>query len=468
MTPEIRQTALYFGSVLVGQALSFLLLPIVTHYLTASDYGEYALATAVSGLVAMFGSAWIRNVGMRFYYDALARGSSKAFYLTTAPLQVLLFLAIYVPTIYIVGSFELVTLTPRLWISAGLAMLMSDQFNYATSLLRAEQRATSFAVAEIGSGILRFAATVLGLLMGIRTAALLFDAASVGFAIGFVFALIALWRNLAGPAALDRQALGEILRTGPKSVPFSLSAWLERLADRLILQHFLGTTVVGIYSVAYTLGERILSSLVQAVFMMAWPNILAAWTEGEAPSARAAIRSAQWLYAWITVGPTVFLVAYGGALTRLLVAPEFHAAAGVVPIVAVAIWLGGLGTYLNRHFELSKRYGSLSTISLAGAGINVAVTWVLVPSYGMMGAAVGTLVNYLFNVAVFYFTRDPSLGSLNVPPFLAALSVSFAAWAISLLASGAHPIVAMGMFVGAYVIGGTVALRRKQLSEIAS
>lgn len=467
MNRELKQTALYFSSVLVGQALSFLLLPIVTRFLSASEYGEYALATAVSGLVAMFGSAWVRNVGMRFYYEAAERKQSKAFYVSTSILQSVLFTAIYLLGIAIVSRFDIVPLPPSVWLSAGVAMIVSDQFNYTTSLLRAEQRANSFAIAEIGSGVLRFVATAAGLFVGLRSAELLFNAASVGFVLGFAFAAPALWRRLTGPARIDRGVLQEILKTGPRSIPFSLSAWIERLADRLILQHFLGATVVGIYSIGYTLGERIIASLVQAVFMMAWPNILEAWTQAGVEGARKAIHSAQWLYAWTTVGPMLFLVAYGGELTRMVVGAEFHTAASIVPIVAIAIWLGGLGSYLNRHFELNKQYGTLSAISLLGAGVNLAATWALVPQFGMVGAALGTLLNYAFNAVVFFLTRDRSLGSPNFGPFVLAGIGSALAWLMSLLPS-LGTITAMGTFVATYLIVALVALRQRPSSGIAS
>lgn len=468
MSPELRQTALYFSSVLVGQILSFLLLPIVTRFVSAAEYGEYALATAVSGLVAMFGSAWIRNVGMRFYYEAMSRRESKSFYVTTTVLQAGLFALIYVACILVVGYLEIAPLSPSVWISAGVAMMASDLFNYTTSLLRAEQRVYSFAAAEIGSGVLRFAATGAGLYLGFRSAELLFNAASIGFLIGSVFAVRALWTKLTGPARLDRGVLREILNTGPRSIPFSLSAWMERLSDRLILQNVLGATAVGIYSVGYTIGERVVSSLVQAVFMMAWPRILQGWTDGGIEGARAAIRSAQWFYAWSTVGPMLFLVAYGADLARMIIGPEYHSAAPMVPVVAVAIWLGGLGSYMNRHFELTKRYGLLSGISLIGATVNIVVTWLLVPLYGIIGAAFGTLANYALNVVVFYFTRDKRLGSLHLPPFLLAGAGSGAGWALSLIPKQDAPLLQMGIFVGFYTLVALAAVRRFQSSENAS
>jgi O-antigen/teichoic acid export membrane protein len=428
MTSELRQTAIYFTTVAVGQGLGLFLLPIVTRFLSAEAYGEYALMLAVSGFVGMIASAWIRNVGLRLYFDAVERRATRSFYVSTAALQTVLFLALYGLTVAVMAliGYEIASL--RVVISAGVMVLIGDQFAYAVTLLRAEQRTTPFAVAEIGAGAVRFVATVLGLIAGIRSAELLFDATSLGYLLGTGYAVPALWKRLVGPGGIERSVVAEILRVGPASIPFSLSSWLQRLADRFVLQYFLGTAVVGVYTVGYTLGERIIGSLVQAVFMMAWPNILNAWRHGGTGAARSAISEAQRLYAWVSIGPMVFLVAYGGTFTRWVVGPAFHDADVVVPIVAVSMWIGGFASYLNRHLELTKRFGRLSAVSLAGALINVALNIALIPPYGMVGAATATLANHVFNAAVFYFTRDRDLTVVNVRALGLASGTAAALW----------------------------------------
>lgn len=459
MNPGVRQTALYFVSVGLGQALTFLLLPVVTRFLSAEAYGEYTLATTVSGLIAMIATAWVRNVGMRLFFDAVGRHATRAFYVTSALLQATLFTVLYGASLGVMAGLGVEFVSMRVMVSAGIAMVLSDQFNYATALLRAEQRAGPFALSEIASGVLRFGATVVGLYAGARSAAVLFDAASVGFAIAAVYAIPVLLKRLDGPAGFDAVGLRELLRTGPSSIPFSISAWLERLADRLVLEYFAGTAIVGIYSVGYVLGERIIASLAQAVFMMAWPSILTAWNAAGERGARAAILDAQRLFAWITVGPTLFLVAHGATLTRWIAGDAYRDAATIVPIVVVAMWLGAFGTYINRHLELRKRFGTLSAISMGGAIVNVGLNLLLVPRYGMTGAALATLANYVFNCSVFFATRDRVLGALNVWPF----AVSAAAAALGFATGGLlfeSEILRMSVFVAGYGLTALTVLVR--------
>jgi O-antigen/teichoic acid export membrane protein len=459
MNANVRQSFLYFLTVALGQGVAFFLLPLVTRYLTPAAYGQYSLALVTSSLVSIGSAAWIRNVGLRLYVDARQRETTLGFFVGTSTLQGLMFTVTY--GVAILGlrlvSVEIAPLGVMLW--AGAAQLVGNQYAYTVTLLRAEQRAAPFAVAEIGSGLIRFGATTAGLLLGFASAELLFIGNGLAFLIGTGYAVPALWRDLLGRSWFDARGTRELLRSGPTSLPFSVSGWLERLADRLVLAFYNGTAAVGIYSVGYAVGERLLGSLVQAVFMVAWPNILNAWRDGGPEAARAAIGQAQRMYIWITVGPALFLIVYGRLLVSWIAGPDYQQAAVVVPIIAASMWIGGFGSYVNRQFELNKTFGRLSAITLVGAAINVGLNFVLIPPYGMQGAAVATLVNQSFNTAVYYVVRDRSLVRIAARPLLLAAGLAGAAWGAS-LALSRFEVVGAAVFVVVYATGALVALIR--------
>jgi len=466
MRSSIRQSLLYFATVAFGQGLPFLLLPIVTRYLTPEAYGYYALALVVSSLVAMGTAQWISNVGLRLYVDARARDATRGFYVTTSLLQTGLFLAAYAAALAVLGLTGIRPAPLPVLLFAGLAQVIGNQYAYTTTLLRADQRAMPFAVAEIGAGLIRFGATAGGLAVGFRSAELLFAATALSFLLATAYAVRALWRGLGGARLFDRAGVVELLRAGPASVPFSMAGWLERLADRLVLAFYAGPAVVGVYSVGYAVGERVVGSLVQAVFMVAWPTILNAWRGAGARGAAPAIATAQRMYAWITVGPALFLVVFGNPLMAWFVGPGFEKAAVVVPIIAASMWVGGFGAYLNRQFELSKRYAWLSGVSLAGAAVNVGLNFLLIPRFGMGGAAVATLANQAFNVTVFLAMMDRSLVRIQYGALAAAMGSAGLAWLASRAAAGSAGLAA-GLFIAVYAVSAVVALRRIERDELA-
>ena len=53
MTQSLNRAAIYFGAMGASQVLTFILLPLITHFLSPEIYGEYVLALTVSSLVGM-------------------------------------------------------------------------------------------------------------------------------------------------------------------------------------------------------------------------------------------------------------------------------------------------------------------------------------------------------------------------------------------------------------------------------
>lgn len=434
MDSRLLRTAQYLLTVVFSQVLSFLLLPIATRYLAPSEYGAYALALAVSAFIGMVSSSWIRNVGLRLYYDASGRGVTRGFYIGTAAVQAATVMVTYSIVILVMLVFGVLPTSISVLLFAGAALLIGDQYSYAITLLRAEERGAAFTIAEIGSGALRFGVTVIGLQIGFARAETLFVGMGIAYLLASMFAIPALWRRLTGPAKLDRYGLLELFRLGPAAIPGSFSAWLDNLANRLVLQTNSGAAAVGVFTVGFSIGERLVGSLSQAVFMMAWPNLLSEWRTGGTIAARKALMSAQSMYAFLTVGPVVFLMAFPLEVTRLLTAPSYYDASSIVPLVALSMWFYGFATYLNRHLELNKRFGRLSLIALSGSIVNVVLSVALVSSFGMVGIATAGVISSSLTCAFYFLTRDTSLTQVNYRAFLSAGALSGVAYAISVLA----------------------------------
>ena len=406
--PQFRGTFTYLAAVTAAQAASFVLLPIVTRFLSTSQYGEYAVGLAIANLVGMFGSSWVRNVGFRFYFDARESGRSRAFTLSVALLQ-----SVVVAVVF--GIVMLVTaVTPPLastgtLLAAGVMVLVTDVGTLPVTLVRAEQRSGRFALAEFGSAATRILGTTVGLALGLRSPAFLFLAAAGASLVQAGVGLVALSPRLSGPARLDLSALWEVARRGPSALPFSVGEWLNLLADRLIVRALTSAAVVGVYSAGQTLGFRVIAGLTQAVFMMAWPDVLNAWSQGGMARARQAVRRYLQTYLMLTVGPAVAMVLYAGTLTRLLGSSFQQGAVPIVAMIAIASWAQGFGVCFNRHFEMRKRYWALSAVSLSGAALNIALTFLLVPRFLGPGSAAATMLAQLVVMLVFILLRDREL-----------------------------------------------------------
>lgn len=440
LPPHLRSTLLYLVTVVGSQLGSFVLLPIVTRFLSPAVYGEYVLVLAVVTLIGMIGSSWIRNVGLRFYFDAQADGTTRAFYLSMVGLQaVVLVVAVTAGTLllplFAAGFVRLPTLL------AGAFMILASDFQALTqSFVRAEKRSAHFALAESGAVATRLVGTTLGLYAGFTQPSFLFLAAAAGSVLGGVLALRALLPRLTGPAKVDRGIMRRVFERAPSALPYSVGQWLSRLSDRIVLSVYSSSAVVGVYAAGFALADRIIGGLVEAVFMMAWPDVLSSWNDGGVEKARVAVRRYFQIFLWMTVGPLAALVVFGSPVVALLLDVAYRDAAQPLALIAFAAWILGVRRGLNRHFELQKRYTPLSLLTGAGALLNLSLNLLLIPKYQAVGAGLAAVLTQIVMTAIYVAIRDRRL-------------VWFA-WSDAAVAGGATSVLAAGTFL---TLGPTVA-----------
>jgi O-antigen/teichoic acid export membrane protein len=191
--------------------------------------------------------------------------------------------------------------------------------------------------------------------------------------------------------------------------------------------------VAGIYDKGYGLGAGVKFAL--SAFEPAWqPFVFSAVGKGDAKDTIARVVSYVWL-AFVTSG--LGLAVFGRELLMLLTftRPEFWEGAPVVPVIVGAYLLHGVFLLTSIGVGIEKRTRYYPVITGTAAVSNVVLNLVLVPPFGMMGAAWATLLSYAVMAAGgFRFSQR-----LYPIPFrysrLARISVAgLATYALSLLA----------------------------------
>lgn len=447
---QIRNTAVYLGTVVSAQVASFALLPLITRFLDPDAYGEYALALAVAGLVGTVASSWLRNVALRYYYEAQAASATRTFYLSLALLQLVTVVIAFSVTLVIMALLGQ-EIVPFKTLIAALAMILAADFQaLVLTFVRAEQMSGRFAAAEITAALTRLLGTGAGLLVGIREPAFLLAAAALASVIGGLVAYKGLAPRLSGPARISTAPMKSVGRHIVGALPFSIGEWIGNLSDRLVLNAFSTTAVVGIYSAGFGLGDRVIGGLISAVSLMAWPDILESWTRGGYEKARVAVKRYFQIFIWLTTGPVVALVAFGPAVVSLL-GPSYAAASEIIGFVACAAWLKGLSSGFNRHFELQKRYYALSSITLAGALANLGLNLLLIPQYAALGAAISALTARALVAMVYVFIRDKQLVSFPLRDALYCSVVCVGGVLLTRALLGSS-ILAVLVFAGLYAL----------------
>jgi O-antigen/teichoic acid export membrane protein len=156
------------------------------------------------------------------------------------------------------------------------------------------------------------------------------------------------------------------------------------------------------------LGDRPISLAVLAFTVATRPLLVAAFDGRGRVEAERLLASYTRVVVLFTVPIVAYLAACRTALLGLLVGTSqnvlyYHQAANVVPVIAVASFFGGLALLSTAGLTLARKTLQMVYAALVGLGVNVAVNLVLIPPYGIMGAAIAAPIGMAAYVAASQF-----------------------------------------------------------------
>jgi O-antigen/teichoic acid export membrane protein len=196
--------------------------------------------------------------------------------------------------------------------------------------------------------------------------------------------------------------LRESLAFGLPRVPHGLALQVMSVADRFLLKHFGALADVGVYSIGVSVG--LIPKIALGAFEYAWAPFY--YATSREPGAQR-VFSTVTTYGVALLGlMTAGLSAIAADLLTLMTGGQYTVAAPVVVGTAVGVFFYGLYllTSIGLNITSNTKYYPVST--LVGAAINLGLNLVLIPRYGMVGAACANGAAYAVqSVIAFRFSQ---------------------------------------------------------------
>jgi len=388
-----KHSAIYGLGGLVSRILAVLLLPLYTRYLSPSDYGKVETLIALTTVIGIVLRMGIHSAFFRFYFDSAEPEHRRlvlrtSFWFTMAMATAGLIVGVALsPQIsdLLFGTTDDAELVAAAFVGLWAGM----NYEQLTSLFRVEERSTAFVAASLSNVLLTIGATLIlvvaldkgpiGVIVGNFTGTLLVYAALVGYR-----------REQLG-LQFDRGLLREMNRFGTPLVPTALFLWVTNFSDRLFLVQLADVTEVGLYSV----GVRIASAMVLLLtaFRLAWPAFAySIEDEGEARRTYAYVLTYLVLVAtWVATA----LALLSPWIVDWIAAPAFDESSRVVGPLAFAAVAFGAYIVVAIGVGRARRTQFNWVVTGVAAAVNIVLNLLLIPPYGMMGAAVATVAAYM-------------------------------------------------------------------------
>lgn len=369
---------------------AFVGIAIYSRLLNSEDYGTYSLIIATVGLLNVICFQWLRLVTARF----LTSEKNQVRFLSDVQS---LFLVISVSLLAAITPVILLTqFKTSLHIIALTAPLL-----IATALFELTLVVSSARFDLIRYGVVLGVKAIMSLGVGTVLAVAGFGATApvAGTVIGQGLALLLYSREYWRGCHINVPNQGDFRRYCNYGMPLiasSVLAWIISSSDRFMLAILLDNTSVGLYSAGFDLGFQAIIVCLSVINTAAFPLAIRAFEQSTNGALTSQLRQNGELIGAVGAFFSTSLIFFSPVVLIVAVGPDFRSSAEVImPVAAVSAVISAIKSY---HFDIAFHLGKRSGLLVINAGmaavINLALNFVLIPHFGIYGAASSSLFSY--------------------------------------------------------------------------
>lgn len=399
-----RGFAIYLGSSVVNKAIPFLLLPILTRYLSTEEYGILAIyQVMISFGMPIVGMNMQNNITRNFF------SKSKEF---VARMVFNLFLVLTVSSsifLLVISGYLLVGGTqfsiPERWLYVLPLIAFTNMVNsFNLTILRNRKRAAEFGVFQISRTIIDLSITILlivvytygweGRAMGILVGSFLISISSV----------YRIWQSGYLLFEIDKTQIREILRISIPLIPHALGTVIITLGDRIFIDQMVSTSAVGIYTVGYQFG--MIMTLVVTSFNKTWSPWMYELLSEEKEENKVTIVKATYLVSGCFIALALIVTGISYYLLPLMTAEEYHSGFVYVIWIAMGYAFNGMYTLVFPYGVHVGKTSYLGVTTFLAAIVNLIANYYLINMNGALGAAQATLISYVIMfISVWWYSN---------------------------------------------------------------
>ncbi len=399
----IKASFIYLFSDFFNKLVPFLLLPILTRYLSPAEYGLIAIVQVLMSLfLSSFGNLH-SNIARTYFRMGRIRFSS---YMTAVFIVLLSFFLFSscLAIIYYFSGFPLFGLDSTWYLAMPVIACMNMANLLNLTLLRTQEKPCQYAAWELSHTL-----TNLGLSLVLVIG---FHLGWEGRAIGIVvpmclYGCFGIW-------ALARQGMipthfrwSDVRETFAVSIPLVahvLASVANTAIDRLFIDELLGTDAVGIYTVGYQFGMVIL--IFSDAFLKAWQPWFYKSLAGDKYENKVTVVKYSWYFiVLLSIGALIYS-AIAQWILPYVVDKRYYEASSVILPVAISYIAFGAYQIIFPYLVMVGKTKVLAIITPTAAVVNIGLNLIWIPQYGILGAAYATIAAYVTSfILVLFFVN---------------------------------------------------------------
>jgi O-antigen/teichoic acid export membrane protein len=284
--------------------------------------------------------------------------------------------------VFVIGFFEVITVVPDSILRARFQSARYSILNIIAFL---------FQIILISYLVIVVDSTVENVLLG-RLAGAIFETLILYFAVRRELSLL-----------FSARELRDMLSFGAPLIFNQIAFTLFLMVDRFFLEHYTTSREVGIYALANTLVSAV-TVLATGPFTQVWSVMrFSVMKEDGAEEYYSRVLT---YIVFVSMFLSLGVAAVAGDGLQLKGSKGYWPAATIIPLLSLSAVFDSAARVLNIGTTLKKRTIYAPLVLVISLGINIILNIFLIPSYGVMGATVATVLSFIVFCALRYWSSN--------------------------------------------------------------
>ena len=387
----LKNSILLSVGTLIPKLLSFLILPIVSSYLTQEEYGNYDLIISAVSLIVPIITLQIQQAAFRFLIGTKDK-TQKETYIITSLVFIFAIAIITAPVTFCIFAFIL-HFSPLISALVCLIVFAESVYMLVGQMVRGLGNNLRYSIGVIIYSVVNFLA-VLVLIYVLRLG---LGGIVISVTLSYLIASLYLLWSIIRIERLDfskfsKKSLKEMLSFSAPILPSSISLWIVNLSDRLIVIAVLGAAANGIYSMANKI--PVLYSTAYGIFNLAWTETASRVSDTDNKPEVYYSDLFSKLFVFL-IGIMLAVIAVSPLIYKFLINEQYYESYYQTAILYFGVFFNSLVAFYAGIYIALKRTKQVGISSAIGAVLNIIINIALVHSIGLYAASISTALSYL-------------------------------------------------------------------------
>jgi len=392
----LAHNVLVFGlAMIISKLITFILSPIYTRYFTPTEYGLFDLSLTAVSVIAPLGMLGASDALFRYYFEEknlsfrsalISNGLRFVSYFSLIISILILLFNDQIAKIYLGSSDHVIYIN-----LIALIVFLNNIANITQAILRMENNRKMITKVTIIQAALTFIFSILFVvILELNMESILITQAITLTIVIYITGKYG-WKYInLKKLKLNKNIMKQILEYGIPLTPVFLGYWILKASDRLIINHYHGASLVGIYAVGAKLSG--IANLFQSIFAKGWQYFsFSTMDDDDAHIIYGKIFDIIFFIAILTIN---FLVFYSDFIFKIIFDERYYEAWVIVPLLTVGPFVMILKWISSIGFQIKKKTYYDTIIIFIASAINILLNFLLIGKYNIMGAAVATVISY--------------------------------------------------------------------------